>query len=460
MFNGFSARQVIIILVVSLAILMENIDGSIINIAIPAIANSLHTSILNLQFVVTSYLIALAIFIPISGWVADKFGAKVVLFSSLSAFLVFSLCCGLANSLESLIIFRFLQGVSGAFMVPVARLVMLKSFDKSNLVRVYMIMAMPVVFAPFLAPIIGGLLITYFDWRYIFFVNIPLGLFGLWAAYKFINNFKQETSRFNWYSFIFLGLFLSITSFFLDTVFNPLNIIIKLGLVVLAVIFLVIYLKIELNSSRPVINYNLFKSKIFKISFLSSGLMRCITGGRTFIMALFLQLTLGLDTLHAAYLIACFAAGIFMGRMTINKFLPIFGFKKMLVYANIGVFITSLLFCFITSSNAYTVTLLILNGWFSSIGYVLLNILCYDEVTTEDYAGAVSLVNTQQQLTLSIGVFASAAILHLFNHVFSNFSRGAFNSVFIFISLAVLLTQWFYKDLDSNSGHNLMKKKA
>lgn len=460
MSSGFSARQMIIIAIVSLAILMENIDGSIINIAIPAIAHDLHTSILELQFVVTAYLIALAIFIPISGWVADKFGAKVILSLSLSTFLIFSLFCGLSNSLKYLIIFRFLQGISGAFMVPVARLVMLKSFDKSNLVRVYMIMAMPVVLAPFLAPIIGGIFITYLNWRYIFFVNIPLGIFGLWATYVYINNFKQETSRFNWYSFIFLGLFLSISSFFLDTVFNPLSIVIKVGLVVLALLTLFIYLQIELNSSRPVINYALFKSKIFKISFLSSAVMRCITGGRTFIMALFLQLVLHLDTLHAAYLIACFAAGIFLGRMTINKFLPIFGFKKMLIWSNIGVFITSLLFCFIVSANLYTVVLLILNGWFSSIGYVLLNILCYDEVSTDDYAGAVSLVNTQQQLTMSIGVFASAAALHLANHVFSNFSRGSFNSVFIFISVSVLVTQWLFKGLDDKSGHNLMKKKT
>jgi EmrB/QacA subfamily drug resistance transporter len=454
-----SQRQIMSLMVISLMLLMENIDANIISIAIPTIAMSLHTSALNLKLAVTSYLISLAIFIPISGWIADKFGTKKVLFISIMMFVIFSLCCGSAQSLILLVTFRFLQGIAGAFMAPVGRLLLLKAFNKDDLVRVYIIMAMPVILGPLLAPLIGGSLITYLNWRYIFWVNLPIGVFGMLATYLFVDNYIGETRRFNWWSFIWLGLFLSLFSFWLDILFFPLSYKFKLYLLFAWLFSVVCYLKVELSSVNRIINYSLFKIRTFSLSFYASFMVRAAFGGRNFALALFLQISLHMTPLHSGYLLSCLAFGLFIGRMLMNKLLPYFGFRQIMIFTNIGTSLSILLFCFVREINAFAISILIIHGMFSAMSFMMLNVLIFADVSREDYAGAASIANTIQQLSVSFGVVVMASSLNLFNHLFGLFEHRVFYATFILIAALGMVNQLFFRQLLPDDGANLIKPK-
>ena len=457
---NLSTKQVMSLMVISLMLLMENIDANIISIAIPTIAKSLNTSALNLKLAVTSYLISLAIFIPISGWISDKFGTKKVLFASVLMFMIFSMCCGLAWNLSILVFFRFLQGIAGAFMAPIGRLLLLKAFNKTDMVRVYFLMALPVILGPLLAPLIGGLLITWFNWRFIFWVNLPLSVFGMVVTYIYVDNYTEETNKFNWWSFIWLGLFLSLSSFLLDILFFPLAFSVKLYLLVAALISVVFYLWIELKSDNPIINYALFKIRTFSSCFYTSFMTRAAFGGRNFVTALFLQVSLHMTPLHSGYLLSCLAIGLLTGRLTVNRGLPLFGFKRMMIIANIGASVSVFMFCFITKIDFFAVSLIIIHGAFSSISFMLTNLLIFSEVDEEDYAGAASLSNTVQQLSMSVGVVIAASSLNLFNHLFSLFDRKVFCATFILIAALGIINQLFFKQLRPGDGNNLLKQKA
>ena len=456
----FSEKQLITLAVISLMLLMDNVDANIIGTAIPTIAVSLHTSALNLKLAVTSYLISLAIFIPIGGWVSDKFGTKKVLLMSVMFFVIFSISCASSRSLTELVVFRFFQGIAGAFMAPVGRLLLLKAFNKSDMVRVYTLMAMPVILGPLLAPLIGGALIASFGWRYIFWVNVPMGLFGMWATYYYVENYTGDTNKFNWWSFICLGIFLSVFSFWLDVLFFPLSLKLKLLLFMCAIVALVLYCIIEFSSSNRIVNYDIFKYRIFRLCFYGNFMTRVAFGGRTFALALYLQMCLHMTPLNAGYLLSCLAPGLFLGRVFINRLLPRYGFQKMMIVANIGVTVSTLLLCFITQADVFAVIIIFINGIFSSISYMLLNVLSFAETSEADYAAASSISNTVQQLSLSIGVVVCASSLNMFNHVFSEFSHGVFNATFILLAGLGILTQLLFRRLHPDDGANLIKQKT
>jgi MFS family permease len=219
--KGYTPKQFIGLLVISSLLLMENIDANILNVAIPQMAHSFDTSVFTLKLAVTSYLIGLSIFIPISGWISDHFGTKKTLMLSIVLFTLMSIQCGLTDSVVWLVICRLLQGLAGAFMVPVGRLLLLKIFSKEQMVKAYTLMGMPVLLGPILAPIVGGYLVTYFSWRYIFWVNVPLGILAFYATVKFIDNYTEKQEKFNFYSYIFLAACLCCVCFWLDIFLLP-----------------------------------------------------------------------------------------------------------------------------------------------------------------------------------------------------------------------------------------------
>ncbi len=454
--SKFSFKQLVTILVASLMILMENIDTNILNVAIPAIATDLNAPPLQLKLAITSYLISLAIFIPISGWISDQFGTRKVLLWAIFAFGLFSLFCGFAHSLFELVIFRFLQGIAGAFMAPVGRLLMLKAFDKSDRVKVYVLMSLPVVLGPLLAPFLGGVLVSLFNWRYIFYVNVPFALLALLGTYVYVENYVQKTDKFNWWSFIWLGLFLSIFSYWLDTAFDPKPAATKSLILVFAIISLLAYLKVEFSSDNKIINYKLFSIRTFKICFYSSIITRASFGGRGFALVLFLQYTLQMPPIIASYLLSSMAVGLFLGRIFVKRVLDYLGFKLMLTISNIGAAISLLLFGFIRTIDAFSICVLILNGLFTTVGFMLLNILCYADIEEADYASATGIVSTTQQLSFSLGVVIAASALHIFNSLFGEFTFSAFNAAFIAISILGLFSQVYLSKLKNSDGDDLI----
>jgi EmrB/QacA subfamily drug resistance transporter len=447
------------IVVVSLMLLMENVDANVINIAVPSISNSLRIPPLDLKLAITSYLISLAIFVPISGYISDKFGTRKVLFFSIIGFTLCSLFCGISITLDQLVIFRFLQGVTGAFMLPVGRLLLLKIFGKKELVKVFVLISFVGALGPLIAPIIGGLIVTYVSWRFIFWVNLPIGVFCFLISYYYVDNYTEQVKRFNWWSFTFLGLFLSIVSYLLDTLFSPLGLKVRVLLLAIIAITLLLYLKFELNSKNRIIDYKLFALRTFRICFWSGLLLRIAFAGRAFLLALYYQLSLGLTPIESSYLLALHAVGLFIGRTIMRWLLPQFGFRQMLLVFNLLGTLTAFMLCLIVKVNFWAIMIILAHSMTSSIVFLLLNTLLFSDVPEYKYGGATSIANTMQQLTSSFGVTAIAAVLFLSNLVLTQFSYMVFVIAFSFIGVSGILLQLLLLKIRPDDGINLINRK-
>lgn len=454
---GYTSRQFIGTAIISSLLLMENIDAHILNVAIPQMAIFFNTSVFTLKLAVTSYLIGIAIFIPISGWVADKFGIRNTLLMSNALFILMSVQCALTNSIVMLIVCRLLQGIAGAFMVPVARVLLLRIFSKHELVKAYTIMGIPVMIGPVVAPILGGYLVTYFSWRYIFWVNLPIGLIIFYMTCKYIENYKNEQTKFNLLSFAFLGLSLCTFCFWLDIcLMDEVSYIVKIWLILSSIIFGFIYYIVENKSENPLICYALFKLKTFRISFLSTGIIRAALGGRAFIIAIFLEVSYHLSAFEAGFYFIWMALGVLLSRGAIKASIDRLGFKKTLTMANVGGSLFLFSFIFVHELNWFLYVILFFNGVFAAAQFMSINILYYAEVDEKRYASAVSISATLQQLGSSFGVVIAASILHVGNVITkSNFSLDVFHYTFIGLALVNILAQVFVSKLNSTDGNNL-----
>ncbi|MDD3267537.1 MAG: MFS transporter [Burkholderiales bacterium] len=457
---GYTSRQLIGTAIISSLLLMENIDAHILNVAIPQMAIFFNTSVFILKLAVTSYLIGLAIFIPISGWVADKIGVRNTLLMSNALFLLMSFQCALTNSIVMLIVCRLLQGIAGAFMVPVARILLLRIFSKAELVKAYTIMGIPVMIGPVLAPILGGYLVTYFSWRYIFWVNIPIGLIIFYATWKNIENYKNEQTGFNLKSFIFLSLSLGAFCFWLDIcLLDEVSLTMKLLLILVAGVFGVIYYLVETKSTNPLICYALFRLRTFRLSFLSTCIIRAALGGRAFIIAIFLEISYHLSAFEAGLYFIWMAFGVLISRGAIKTSIDRFGFKATLTVANICGSLFLLLFIFVHELNWFLYVILFFNGVFAAAQFMSINILYYAEVDEKRYASAVSIAATLQQLGSSFGVVIAASILHVGNLVTKeNFNLNVLHYTFIGLALVNILAQIFVSKLEATDGNNLRAK--
>lgn len=458
---NYTLKQFMCIAIIGSMMMMESIDTNILTVAIPSIAANLGTTPLNVKLAIVSYLVSLSIFIPISGYLSDKFGSKNILLISIAGFGFSSLLCGLSSSLIELVIFRFVQGIFGALTVPVGRLLMLKVFSKQELVKVFMLISMPLLLGPLLAPYLGGLLVSYYSWHYIFYVNIPFSLLALLATFRFVDNYRQEVKKFNWKSFIALGVFLAILAFWLDTALDIKNAYVHLIYILLILVTLIIYLKIELNSSNRIVNYKLFKIKSYNLCFWSSAISRITFGAKGFVLILYLQLALKITPLESGFITSWMALGYLFSRIAVSKLLKYLGFKKMLTICNIGTFISMLMFCLIDKTDTFAIIVIVANGFFSAVIPLLIYVLCYADVPSEDYASATGLMSITQQLFFAAGVTFAAACIFMCNKIYGvSYGNQTFMTVFVLIAIIGLMGQLCFNKLSAESGEKLANKKS
>src|SRR5215470_12813728 len=216
-------RRILIPLVIGCAFFMEGLDATMIAVAIPDMAKSLGSNPLRLNLVITTYLLSVAVFIPLSGWIADRLGARIVFCAAIAIFAVGSALCGVSTSLPMLLVMRVVQGFGGAMMTPVGRLILLRSFPRSGLVSAMNWMTIPAMVGPTVGPIVGGFLTTYFSWRAIFYLNVPIGIAGVVLALYLIENFRAPAPvRFDLSGFFIVGLGLALLQLAIENVGRPL----------------------------------------------------------------------------------------------------------------------------------------------------------------------------------------------------------------------------------------------
>ena len=453
-----TAAQFLAPLIVGCALFMEMLDSTVISTALPAIARSLGENPIKLNLAITSYLLSLAVFIPISGWMADRFGARTVFRSAIVIFTVGSICCGLSQSLPQLVAARILQGLGGAMMVPVGRLIVLKTIAKSELVQAMSYLTVPAVLGPVVGPPVGGFIVTYYSWRWIFFINVPIGLLGITLVTLYIENIREEEIwPLDLRGFLLTGFGLAGLVFGFEMIGRE---VLAPGMVICILIAgglcMGLYFLHAQRTRYPIVDLGLFGIPTFSFATLGGGLFRMGIGALPFLLAMLLQLVFGLSPFAAGLLTFTAAAGALTMKMAAGPIIRRLGFRTVL-FAN-GLISALVMMSYAlfrqTTPHLMIIAALLSGGFFRSLQFTALNTLAYADVPQSSMSYASSLSSMAQQLFLSLGVASAALILHLSlggRHV-SQLAAHDFTAPFVIIGILALFSSCFFLLLDPAAG--------
>ncbi|HEY4072320.1 MAG TPA: MFS transporter [Herbaspirillum sp.] len=402
------SRNILIPLIVACALFMEQIDSTVIATSLPVLAIDMGVNPIALKLALTSYMVSLAVFIPISGWVADRFGARTVFRSAIGVFMLGSILCGISHTLPQFVAARFFQGIGGAMMVPVGRLVILRSVEKVNLVQALAYLSMPAMLGPVLGPPLGGFITTYFHWRWIFFINIPISILGIYLATRFIENMRGEKVQpLDWVGFTLSALGCSLLMLGLATTGRHLiSTEMSVTCMVIGALSLATYVWHFRRTPYPLIDLRLLRVPTLGISVMGGSLFRIGVGALPFLLPLLMQLGFGLTAFHSGLLTCVSAIGVIFIKTIMVRVLKRFGFRRVLVYnAFFGAGSLAIIGLF-TSSTPYAVMalILLLGGCFRSIQFTSVNALAYADIPTKDLSQATSIASVAQQLSIGLGV--------------------------------------------------------
>src|SRR5438046_3266888 len=400
--------------VVATALFMEQLDSTIVNTAVPAMAASLGVAPLSLKAVVASYIVSLAVGIPISGWIADRFGTRRVFSTAVALFTVASVACGLSVNVPMLIASRILQGLGAAMMTPVGRLAIIRTFDKSELLVAMNFVIIPALIGPLLGPTVGGLIVHWVSWREIFFVNVPMGVAALVIIHRYMPDYRGDAPR----PLDFVGLVLfssgmAILSWLLE-IFGEHDISALQGgaLLLLSLSLLAAYVWHARHIVYPLLRLSLFRIRTFRVSVGGGLVTRLGIGGMPFLLPLLYQLGLGLPAWESGLLTMPTAAAAMGMKFLSSRLLRRYGFRSVLIVNTILVGTTICLFSLVTPATPLAVIVLfsLAQGFFNSLRFSSVNSMGYADIVAADSSMATSIASTMQQLSLSFGL-ASASLV-------------------------------------------------
>jgi EmrB/QacA subfamily drug resistance transporter len=452
---------------IAVAFFMESLDTTILNTGVPTIAAALHVAPLSMKSVLASYTLSLAVFIPISGWMADRYGTRRVFASAIGIFTLGSLLCGVSSNIHFLVACRILQGCGGAMMVPVGRLTMVRTFAKSELVRAMSFVAIPGLIGPMLGPIAGGLIVGYFHWRLIFFVNVPIGLVGLYMVYRHLPDYREHTNPLDVVGLILFGSGVALLSYVLE-VFgeNTLTTREILGLLALALALLAGYGFHATRTRYPMLRLTLFRIRTFRAAVAGSFLTRLGIGGIPFLFPLLYQVGLGFTPIQSGLLMMPQAIAAMSLKLTMPRILARFGYRTVLVSNTI--IIGLLIFLFATIGPGTPVWLIVLEvfsyGFFTSLQYTSMNTLVYADVSEEEASSASSIASTMQQMSISFGVACASLVTAVFlpDRFRSNpaeFIHGIHRAFFVLGAMTIFSTVVF-RELRKGDGDVVSQRRA
>jgi EmrB/QacA subfamily drug resistance transporter len=445
---------------IAVAFFMESLDTTILNTGVPTIAAALHVAPLSMKSVLASYTLSLAVFIPISGWMADRFGTRRVFASAIGIFTLGSFLCGISGNIHLLVACRILQGCGGAMMVPVGRLTMVRTFAKSELIRAMSFVAIPGLIGPMLGPVTGGLIVAYFHWRMIFFVNIPIGLLGLYLVYRHLPDYReQHVDRLDVVGLLLFGSGIALLSYVLE-VFgeHTLSTVEILGLLALSVALLAGYGWHATKTDHPMLRLMLFRIRTFRAAVSGSFLTRLGIGGIPFLFPLLYQVGLGFSPVQSGLFMMPQAIAAMSLKLTLPKILARFGYRTVLISNTIIIGLFILLFSTIGSHTPVWLIVLMVfcYGFFTSLQYTSMNTLVYADISEDDASSASSIASTLQQMSISFGVASASLVTAFFlpDRFRSNpgeFIHGIHHAFWVLGAMTIVSTLVF-RELKSSDG--------
>jgi EmrB/QacA subfamily drug resistance transporter len=448
-------------LIVAVALFMETMDSTVIATSLPAIAADLHEDPIALKLALTSYLLSLAVFIPVSGWMADRFGARTVFRAAIVVFTLGSAACGFAQGLPDFVLFRILQGMGGAMMVPVGRLVILRTVPKAELISALAWLTVPALMGPVIGPPLGGFITTYISWRWIFWINIPVGLIGVILATRYIADIREEgLPPLDVKGFILSGVGLAGLAFGITTIGQglfPLPVVI--GLLTAGVIGCWLYVRHARRAPAPLLDLSLLKVDTFFASVVGGFVYRIGVGAMPFLLPLFFQLGFGLSALQSGLLTFASAVGAIAMKTTAAPIIRYFGFKRVLVTNAIvsSLFIAAIALFTAGTPHAVVLAVLLVGGFFKSLEFTSINSIAYADIDNRAMSRATSFASVAQQLSLSAGVAIGALVLEVerMGRPDSSVVAGDFPLAFLLVAAIAAGSALIFARLPKEAGASL-----
>jgi EmrB/QacA subfamily drug resistance transporter len=451
---------------VAVALFMENLDATIVNTAVPTMSASLHVAPLSLKAVLTSYTLSLAVFIPISGWMADRYGTCRIFRIAVQLFLLGSLCCGFAPNVPLLVCARILQGIGGAMMTPVGRLALVRAFPRSEMLRTMNYVVIPALLGPLLGPFTGGLIVHWMSWRMIFFVNVPLALAGLWMIRRYMPDFRDEhVAPLDRTGFVLFGAGVALLSYVLE-VFGEHTLPGQDVLIMLIVAagLLAAYGWHAQRDEAPVLQLSLFRIRTFRLSVVGGFVTRLGVGGMPFLLPLLYQIGLGYPAWQAGLLTMPQAAAAMGMKMISRPILARFGHRTILLGNTVCLGVNIMLFTLIHPGSPWwgIILLSFTQGFFSSLQFTSMNSLVYADVEDRSASKASSIASTAQQLSLSFGVAVGSLVVGWFLGTVNQHDPlqavPALHKAFFTLGGLTILSSFTFWGLHADDGNNVSNR--
>jgi len=454
--------------VVATALFMEQLDATIVNTAVPSIAATLQVTPLSLKSVVTSYIISLAVGIPVSGWMADRFGTRKVFGIAIAVFTLASVLCGLAQNVPMMVAARMLQGLGGAMMMPVGRLAIIRTFPKSELLAAMNFVIIPALIGPLLGPTVGGLMVHWLSWRAIFFVNVPVGLVALYLVYRHMPDYRGDNPR----PLDVVGLILfssgtAILSWLLEIFgehsLDPTTVVLMF---VLSVSLIGAYVWHASDAEFPLLRLALFKVRTFRIAVAGGFITRLGVGGLPFLLPLLYQLGLGMPAWQSGLLMMPAAAAAMCMKLVAPKILARFGYRQVLVVNTVFIGLTIGLFSLVDAGTPLIaiVGIGLMQGFCNSMQFSSMNTLAYADIEPRDSSQASTLSSSFQQLSMSFGLATGSIVTAWFLGRVSQSNQvlvtTAIHHAFLTLAVVTVVSAVLFARLRREDGESISKGKA
>ncbi len=449
--------------IAALAIFMQSLDGTILNTALPSIAADLNQSPLSLQSVVISYTLVLALLIPLSGWLSDRFGSRRIFVIAVGVFSLGSLFCAIAPTLSALIVSRIIQAIGGSMMVPVSRLAILYTYEKDKLLSVINFITIPGLVGPIIGPSLGGFLVEVASWHWIFLINIPIGVFGMYFAWKNMPEYKKDRPGFDFFGMLFFGGSLVLLTIGIELgsheVLHDLYLVVIFGVSFL--LMNLYYFHYKRNRERALINLHLIRIRTLRIGLFGNLLTRLGIGGMPLLLPLLFQVGLKQPAMTSGMMMIPVALTAVLVKPWVVPIVKYLGYKKTLIFNTLIIAVIISFFGFFVDEHTKLpnlIPLMVIFGAVNSIQLTSMNTISLSDLNNETASSGNSLLLVMQQLSMSLGISVGAYLLSKFSSstwLLSGPILEAFQHTFISLGIITAVSSLLFLRLNNHDGDNM-----